>query len=127
VFVQTGSQGTVVNKGRIMAAQVSLQAADGNVYVLAGSGTRVRATGTASRDGYVWLVADRGRVDQLGKIAASNAESSGGTVATQAAHLAFGKHAPVHADTLLQFATYGVLAGVNPSSGDAHSATRLKM
>jgi len=97
VFVQTGSQGTVVNNGRIMAAQVSLQAADGNVYALAGSGTRIRATGTASRDGRVWLVADNGRVDQLGKIAASNADSSGGTVDTQAAELAFGKHAAVHA------------------------------
>ncbi|MBW9102701.1 filamentous hemagglutinin N-terminal domain-containing protein [Paraburkholderia phenoliruptrix] len=97
VFVQTGSQGTVVDNGRIMAAQVSLQAADGNVYALAGSGTRIRVTGTASRDGRVWLVADNGRVDQLGKIAASNADSSGGTVDTQAAELAFGKHAAVHA------------------------------
>ncbi|WP_184005765.1 MULTISPECIES: filamentous hemagglutinin N-terminal domain-containing protein [unclassified Paraburkholderia] len=97
VFVQTGSQGTVVNKGRIMAAQVSLQAADGNVYALAGGGTRIRATGTASRDGHVWLVADRGRVEQIGKIAASNADGRGGTVDTQAAQLTFGKHAAVQA------------------------------
>ncbi|WP_280785275.1 filamentous hemagglutinin N-terminal domain-containing protein [Paraburkholderia sp. WSM4179] len=97
VFVQTGSQGTVVNKGRITAAQVSLQAADGNVYALAGSGTRIRATGTASRDGHVWLVADGGRVEQFGKITANNADGSGGTVDTQAAQLTFGRHASVHA------------------------------
>ncbi len=88
VFVQTGSQGSVVNKGQVEAAQISLQAADGNVYALAGSGTRIRATGTASRDGDVWLVADSGRVEQLGKIAASNADGSGGTVDTQARHRA---------------------------------------
>jgi filamentous hemagglutinin family protein len=97
VFVQTGSQGTVVNNGRITAAQVSLQAADGNVYALAGSGTRIRATGTASRDGHVWLVADSGRVEQVGKIAASNADGSGGTVDTQAAQLTLGKQAVVDA------------------------------
>lgn len=97
VFVQTGSQGTVVNKGRIAAAQVSLQAADGNVYALAGKGTRIRATGTASRDGHVWLVADSGRVEQLGKIAASNADGSGGIVDTQAAQLELGRHAVVNA------------------------------
>jgi hypothetical protein len=97
VFVQTGSQGTVINKGRITAAQVSLQAADGNVYALAGGGTRIRATGTASRDGHVWLVADSGGVEQLGKIAASNTDGTGGTVDTQAAQLTFGKHAAVQA------------------------------
>jgi filamentous hemagglutinin family protein len=95
VFVQTGSQGTVSNRGHIKAAQVSLQAADGNVYALAGGGTRIRATGTANRDGHVWLVADGGRVEQDGTIAARNADGSGGTVDTQAAQLAFGKHATV--------------------------------
>ncbi|MGF6837685.1 filamentous hemagglutinin family protein [Paraburkholderia youngii] len=97
VFVQTGSQGTVVNKGRITAAQVSLQAADGNVYALAGGGARIRATGTANRDGHAWLVADNGSVDQLGKIVASNSDGSGGTVDTQAVQLTFGKHTVVDA------------------------------
>ncbi|NVH71482.1 filamentous hemagglutinin N-terminal domain-containing protein [Paraburkholderia sp. JPY432] len=97
VFVQTGSQGTVVNKGRITAAQVSLQAADGNVYALAGGGVHIRATGTASRDGHVWLVADGGRVEQDGTIGASNADGSGGTVDSQAAQLTFGKRAVVDA------------------------------
>ncbi|MBB5470591.1 filamentous hemagglutinin family protein [Paraburkholderia sp. CI2] len=97
VFVQTGSVGTVVNSGRIAAAQISLQAADGNVFALAGGGTRIRATGTANRDGHVWLVADSGRVEQLGTITASNADGSGGTVDTGAAQLAFGAKAAVHA------------------------------
>ncbi|MGF6854360.1 filamentous hemagglutinin family protein [Paraburkholderia sp. CI3] len=97
VFVQAGSHGTVVNEGRIKAAQVSLQAADGNVYALAGSGTRIRATGTATRDGHVWLVADSGRVTQRGPIAAVNADGSGGTVDTQAEGLSFGRGAEVRA------------------------------
>jgi filamentous hemagglutinin family protein len=97
VFVQTGSQGTVVNKGKIDAAQVSLQAADGNIYALAGGGTRIRATGTATRNGHVWLLADDGRVKQSGIVTATNADGSGGTVDTQALQLAFGRHAAVHA------------------------------
>jgi filamentous hemagglutinin family protein len=97
VFVQTGSQGRVVNSGRIAAAQISLQAGDGNVFALAGGGTRIRATGTANRDGHVWLVADSGRVEQSGVITATNADGSGGTVDTDAAQLAFGATAAVHA------------------------------
>jgi filamentous hemagglutinin family protein len=97
VLVQTGSQGTVLNRGSIAAAQISLQAADGNVFALAGGGARIRATGTANRDGHVWLVADTGRVEQSGVITATNADGSGGTVDTDAAQLAFGATAAVHA------------------------------
>ncbi|MCC8402394.1 filamentous hemagglutinin N-terminal domain-containing protein [Paraburkholderia sp. MMS20-SJTN17] len=97
VFVQTGSDGTVLNRGRIAAAQISLQAADGNVYALAGGGARIRATGTVNRDGHVWLVADGGRVEQRGIVTASNADGTGGTVDTDAAQLAFGAKAAVHA------------------------------
>jgi filamentous hemagglutinin family protein len=97
VFVQTGSQGMVVNKGKIDAAQISLQAADGNIYALAGGGTRIRATGTSKRDGHVWLLADDGRVRQSGIVTATNADGHGGTVDTQALQLAFGRHAAVHA------------------------------
>jgi filamentous hemagglutinin family protein len=96
VFVQTGSQGTVVNQGQIKAAQVSLQAADGNVYALAGGGTRIRATGTASRDGHVWLVADGGTVDARGPIDAASAHGKGGTVDTIADRLRVGR-VDVHA------------------------------
>ncbi|MFL6702658.1 MAG: filamentous hemagglutinin N-terminal domain-containing protein [Paraburkholderia graminis] len=95
LFVQTGSKGTVANDGALRAAQINLQAADGNIYALAGGGTRVRATGTATRDGHVWLVADTGSVAQRGTIAASNADGSGGTVDTQALNLSFGRDARV--------------------------------
>ncbi|ACC74926.1 filamentous hemagglutinin N-terminal domain-containing protein [Paraburkholderia phymatum] len=97
VFVQTGSQGTVADRGVIQAAQISLQAADGNVYALAGGGTRVRATGTGTRDGHVWLLADGGHVAQSGVIVATSADGSGGTVDTQASQLTFGRNAAVHA------------------------------
>ncbi|WP_087043435.1 beta strand repeat-containing protein [Caballeronia ptereochthonis] len=84
VFVQTGSGGTITNIGTIQAAQASLQAADGNVYALAGRSAAIRATGTATRDGHVWLVADQGSVHANGEIAAANADGSGGTVETRA-------------------------------------------
>jgi hypothetical protein len=83
VFVQAGSGGTVMNAGEIQAAQASLQAADGNVYALAGNSAAIRATGTATRDGHVWLVADQGTVHANGTIAAANADGSGGTVETR--------------------------------------------
>ncbi|MDR5856383.1 filamentous hemagglutinin N-terminal domain-containing protein [Caballeronia sp. LZ062] len=87
VFVLTGSQGTATNAGAIRAAQVSLQAADGNVYALAGNNAAIRATGTATRDGHVWLVAGQGAVHAAGSIVAANANGSGGTVETRAATL----------------------------------------
>ncbi|KXU86739.1 filamentous hemagglutinin [Caballeronia megalochromosomata] len=86
VFVQAGSGGTVLNGGAIQAAQVSLQAADGNVYALAGNSSAIRATGTATRDGHVWLVADQGTVHANGTIAATSA-NGGGTVETRATTL----------------------------------------
>jgi len=90
VFVQTGSGGAIDNAGPISAAQVSLQAADGNVFALAGDHTTIRATGTATRDGHVWLVADSGTVALGGTIEARNADGSGGTVDTSGARLQIG-------------------------------------
>ncbi|SAK46085.1 filamentous hemagglutinin-like protein [Caballeronia calidae] len=87
IFVQAGSGGTVINAGTIGAAQVSLQAADGNVYALAGNSAAIRATGTATRDGHVWLVADKGEVHANGTIIAKNADGSGGAVDTRATTL----------------------------------------
>ena len=87
VFVQTGSGGTVVNQGTIEAAQISLQAADGNVFALAGNHAALRATGTATRDGHVWLVADTGNVMLDGTIDARNADGSGGIADTSAANV----------------------------------------
>lgn len=89
VFVQLGSGGTVFNSGAIKAAQVSLQAADGNVYALSGNHAVVRASGTATRDGHVWLVADTGTVNLDGTLEAKNADGSGGTVDTNAGTLVF--------------------------------------
>jgi filamentous hemagglutinin family protein len=97
VFVQAGSRGTVIESGSTRAAQINLQAADGNIYALAGGGERIRATGTATRDGHVWLVADGGRVSQSGSIAATDAGGQGGTVDTTADKLAFANGASVHA------------------------------
>jgi len=90
VFVQAGSGGTVINAGTIGAAQASLQAADGNVYALAGNSAAIRATGTATRDGHVWLVADKGEVHADGTIIAKNADGSGGAVDTRATTLDIG-------------------------------------
>ena len=84
MFVQAGSGGQVLNAGTIRAAQIDLQAADGNVYAFAGRHSALRATGTATRDGHVWLVADGGVVDAHGRVVAKNADGSGGTFDTRA-------------------------------------------
>ena len=82
-FVQTsGSRGDVVDKGTIAAAQIALQAADGNVYALAGHTDALRATGTATREGHVWLVANNGTAHVHGRIDATNVDRSGGIVDT---------------------------------------------
>lgn len=87
--VELGSDGTVTNSGLVQAAQIALQAADGNIFALAGRSGALRATGTATRDGHVWLVADTypdfivntGNIDARGaRISASNADGSGGAV-----------------------------------------------
>ncbi|MGF6408411.1 filamentous hemagglutinin N-terminal domain-containing protein [Paraburkholderia sp. MM5482-R1] len=97
LFVQTGNTGTVIDRGTTLAAQINLEAADGNIYALAGGGSRIRATGTATRDGHIWLVADKGHVTQQGTVAATNVDGSGGTVDTLAAALTFGHDAAVQA------------------------------
>ncbi|SMF99488.1 Large exoproteins involved in heme utilization or adhesion [Burkholderia singularis] len=83
VFVQAGSGGSVLNAGTIRAAQANLQAADGNIYALAGNNAAIRATGTAVRDGHVWLVADQGSVQAHGVISAANANGAGAVVETR--------------------------------------------
>ena len=94
VFVQTGSGGTVSNTGAIEAAQISLQAADGNVFALSGNHEVLRASGTATRDGHIWLVADTGSVTLAGQIDAKKTDGSGGTVDTIASNLAFDASIP---------------------------------
>ncbi|MBB5445111.1 MULTISPECIES: filamentous hemagglutinin N-terminal domain-containing protein [unclassified Paraburkholderia] len=97
LFVQTGSKGTVIDRGTTLAAQINLEAADGNIYALAGGGSRIRATGTATRDGHIWLVADSGHVTQHGTVAATNQDGSGGTVDTLANTLTLAHGAGVQA------------------------------
>jgi filamentous hemagglutinin family protein len=75
VFVQAGAGGTLLNSGLIEAAQINLQAMDGNIYALAGNHEAIRATGTTTRDGHIWLVAGHGDVQPGGLV-----EASGGTV-----------------------------------------------
>ena len=84
VFVQVGSGGTLFNQGLIKAAQIDLQAADGNIYAMGGNHSAIRANGTATRDGHVWLVADSGLVQMGGTFSAHNADGSGGAVDTVA-------------------------------------------
>jgi filamentous hemagglutinin family protein len=97
VFVQIASHGNVIDRGTTEAAQINLEAADGNIYALAGSGSRIRATGTATRDGHIWLVADNGNVTQQGTLTATNADGTGGTVDTLANTLRLPSDAAVHA------------------------------
>jgi len=80
VFVDVPSSGSVTNSGTISAAQVNLASVDGNVFALAGNSSAIRATGTATRDGHVWLVADKGHVQIHSSVAAADADGSGGTV-----------------------------------------------
>ncbi len=90
VSVDLGSSGTVTNTGTVQAAIINLQAADGNIVALAGHSGALRATGTATRAGHVWLVANTetatsvintGSVDaRRAQISARNADGSGGAV-----------------------------------------------
>lgn len=94
VFVALGDKGSVLNRGTIRAAQISLQAADGNVFAFSGNHAALRATGTATRDGHIWLVADTGHVRLGGRIEAKNANGTGGTVDTVAGDLTFCRCGP---------------------------------
>jgi filamentous hemagglutinin family protein len=97
VFVQISSRGNVVDYGTTEAAQINLEAADGNIYALAGNASPIRATGTALRDGHIWLVAANGNVIQQGTLAATNADGTGGTVDTIADVLTLRNSAAVQA------------------------------
>ncbi len=80
LFVRAASlPGTIVNAGVINAASAELKAAGGNAFALAinNSGV-VRATGSATRGGQVWLVANGGEVGSSGTLAASSANGTRG-------------------------------------------------
>ena len=80
----SGGSGNVTNSGTLSSAQAQLTAAGGNVYALAGNnGGIVRATGTTTIDGHVWLTSGSGGVRVRGAVQASNANGSGGTLPAQ--------------------------------------------
>ncbi|HWA84790.1 MAG TPA: filamentous hemagglutinin N-terminal domain-containing protein, partial [Opitutus sp.] len=83
LFVQAASSpGTVVNTGTLHAAAAELKAAGGNAYALAiNNSGLVRATGSAERDGQIWLVAsDESLVTNSGTLDASSADGQGGRI-----------------------------------------------
>ena len=123
VFVALGDKGTVLNRGTINAAQISLQAADGNVFALSGNHAVLRATGTATRDGHVWLVADTGKVELGGHLAARNADGKGGTIDMQAGSLTFGCCAPTVLAGVWNVALPNVTVGSDLAAAFARSLT----
>ena len=85
----SGGTGDVTNSGNLQAAQAELTAAGGNVYALAGNnGGIIRATGTQSVGGHIWLTANGGNVVDSGTLEAANANGSGGGVTIRAANIA---------------------------------------
>ena len=80
VFVRAGTTaGEIASSGAITSATAELKAAGGNSYALAINHTGVvRATGTAVRDGQVWLVADGGAVRSSGGISAASHDGARG-------------------------------------------------
>jgi hypothetical protein len=50
-----GASGDVTNSGGVEALSAELRAAGGNVYALAGTSGLIRATGTETRGGRIWL------------------------------------------------------------------------
>lgn len=90
LFVLAASgPGTVVNSGTINAATAELKAAGGNAYALAiNNSGLVRATGTARRNGQLWLVASgESTVINSGTLAASSPADKGGQVVVTGGHV----------------------------------------
>jgi filamentous hemagglutinin family protein len=117
VLVETGS-GDVTNTGTVAAAQIALNAAGGNVYALAvNNGGVIRATGTKTQDGHVYLTAG----DDLtvnSSVSATNADGSGGTIVATASTVTVGGKARVSADGTGSAAGGTILIG-----GDRHGGT----
>ena len=88
IYIQgSAGEGDVTNEGAVTAAQAELAAANGNVYALAGNTDGViRATGSAMKDGRVLLTAG-GDVSVSGKLAATDADGSGGAVSVRGANI----------------------------------------
>gem|GEM_PF-1261170 len=81
--------GDVTNTGTISAAEAELKTDGGNIYALAGNnGGQIKATGTATINGQVWLVADAGTANVSGSIYAQNQDGTGGAVETSGRNVA---------------------------------------
>lgn len=75
------TSGDVTNSGQIKAAAARLEASNGNVYALAGNSDGIiQATGVATVNGEVTLVADNGAVDVAGSVNAQSADGGGGSI-----------------------------------------------
>ena len=71
----------VLNTGAINALRAELAANGGNVYALAINNTgTVRATGSVTKNGRVYLTAPGGKIANSGDLIAKNADGSGGEV-----------------------------------------------
>lgn len=87
VAQKAATTGNVTNSGQIKAAAENLEASNGNVYALAGNTDGIiQATGVATVNGEVSLVADNGDVSVSGAVSAQNADGSGGTITANGAN-----------------------------------------
>lgn len=101
VLLGDGS-GEITNSGDIRAAMIELRASGGNIYALAGNtGDAISATGIASRDGKVFLIADGGAATVEGVIEAHNADGGGGFIETSGHAIDFSKATIRAADWLI--------------------------
>jgi filamentous hemagglutinin family protein len=74
---------SITNTGLVTAASAELRANGGNIYALAiNAGSRIEATGIASKGGDVYLTAGSGALTAQGEIDATHADGSGGFVET---------------------------------------------
>ena len=81
VVLDPGAKGNATNSGIIKAAAVALRSAGGSVYTLAGNRTGlIKAAGTRTIAGQVWLTAPGGAVAVAGTVEATNTNGSGGTI-----------------------------------------------
>ena len=82
---------SVTNSGAIEAAAAELRAQGGNIYALAGNASGViRATGTETRDGRIWLVSEQGATSVAGVLEASGAGGKPGEIETSGLDLKVG-------------------------------------
>ena len=82
LYVSTGTGGgDITQDGRIRAAAVSLQAAGGNIYTLAGNRDGlIQATGSSTIDGQLWLTAPKGEIIVQGGLASTRIDGGGGQI-----------------------------------------------